>query len=313
METRTERRETEPIVDKIRRGEISVFVAVAEALPEVFRTHVVPKLGLFETLNLAKVNKSYNAAVWSVEAVRSLDEKAKDFAKLHSKTLSCPPLHVMVLLNNLNGLRALLSAGVDLEQRDYTRATYTALLFAVHHKKSQTCPKYEDVKLLLEAGADVNARMEWATCSYGGPTCLYRAIMDGNNAMLSLLLEAGADVDMKICIPAGTPPRDNWLNALQLCCNCNHSSPETVKLLLDAGVDPNSKDPFGYTPLHEIISLGRERVGVDEAVKIVELLLEAGADPHVLDTFGRTPLVIAGDVLKAGDQEMIDLLREAMK
>ena len=87
-----------------------------------------------------------------------------------------------------------------------------------------------------------------------------------------------------------------------------------MKLLLDAGVDPNSKDPFGYTPLHEIIiGLGRERVGVDEAVKIVKLLLEAGADPHVLDTFGRTPLVIARAVLKAGDQEMIDLLREAMK
>ena len=37
---------TEPIVDKIRRGEVSVFVAVAEEMPEVFRTHVVPKLGL---------------------------------------------------------------------------------------------------------------------------------------------------------------------------------------------------------------------------------------------------------------------------
>jgi ankyrin repeat protein len=138
--------------------------------------------------------------------------------------------------------------------------------------------------------------------------------MDGNNAMLSLLLEAGADVDMKICIRAGTPPRDNWLNALQLCCSYNHSSPETVKLLLDAGVDPNSKDPYGYTPLHRIIiMLGRERVSVDEAVKIVKLLREAGADPHVLDTFGRTPLVTAEAVLKAGDQEMIDLLREAMK
>ena len=310
METRRKRRETEPIVDKIRRGEISVFVAVAEALPEVFRTHVVPKLGLVETLDLAKVNKFYNAAVWSVEAVRSLDEKAKDFAKLHSKTLSCPPLHVMVLLNNLNGLRALLSAGVDLEQREYTpgRASCTALLRAVHHSKP------EAVKLLLEAGADVNARIRWSIGSDGGPTCLYRAIMVGNNAMLSLLLEAGADVDMKICLPAGTPPRDNWLNALQLCCNCNHSSPETVKLLLDAGVDPNSKDPYGYTPLHEIIiGLGRERVVVDEAVKIVKLLLEAGADPHVLDTFGRTPLVIARPVLKAGVQEIIDLLREAMK
>ena len=77
METRSKRRETEPIVEKIRRGEVSVFVAVAEELPEVFRTHVVRKLGLVETLTLAQVNKFYNAAVWSVEAVRSLDEKAE--------------------------------------------------------------------------------------------------------------------------------------------------------------------------------------------------------------------------------------------
>ena len=57
METRSKRRKTEPIVDKIRRGEISVFVAVAEELPEVFRTHVVPKLGWEETFDLAQVNK----------------------------------------------------------------------------------------------------------------------------------------------------------------------------------------------------------------------------------------------------------------
>jgi ankyrin repeat protein len=316
METRSKRRKTEPIVDKIRRGEISVFVAVAEALPEVFRTHVVPKLGLLETLNLAQVNKFYNAAVWSVEAVRSLDEKAKDYAKLYSKTLACPPLHMMVLFINLNGLRALLSAGVDLEQRENTpgHATCTALLFAMHHKKSKTCQKHEAVKLLLEAGADINARIGWSIGSDGGPTCLYKAIMDGDKAMLSLLLEAGADVDMKICMHAGTFPRDNWLNALHFCCCSTRPSAETVKLLLDAGVDPNSKDTYGYTPLHTIImNLRRERVGVDEAVKIVKLLLEAGADPHVLDTFGRTALVTAEAVLKAGDQEMIDLLREAMK
>ena len=141
METRTERRETEPVVDKIRRGEISVFVAVAEELPEVFRTHVVRKLGLVETLNLAKVNKFYNAAVWSVEAVRSLDEKAEDYCKITDETSAWPPLHVMVMSNNLNGLRALLSAGVDLEQREYTPGT--ALLFAVHHSNP------EAVKLLL--------------------------------------------------------------------------------------------------------------------------------------------------------------------
>ena len=71
-----------------------MFVAVAEELPEVFRTHVVRKLGLLETLRLAQVNKFYNAAVWSVEAVRSLDEKAKDYAKLHSLTSIYPPLHI---------------------------------------------------------------------------------------------------------------------------------------------------------------------------------------------------------------------------
>ena len=77
METRSKRRETEPIVDKIRRGEISVFVAVAEELPEVFRTHVVAKLDLISTLRLAQVNKYYNAAVWSVEAMESMDKKQK--------------------------------------------------------------------------------------------------------------------------------------------------------------------------------------------------------------------------------------------
>ena len=117
METRTERRETEPVVEKIRRGEISVFVAVAEELPEVFRTHVVSKLGLFETLDLAHVNKFYNAAVWSVEAVRSLDEKAKDYAKLHSKTSVCSPLHHCSRFNNVKAIKALISSGADLEER----------------------------------------------------------------------------------------------------------------------------------------------------------------------------------------------------
>ena len=114
METR---RKTEPIVDKIRRGEVSVFVAVAEELPEVFRTHVVPQLGLLETLILAQVNKSYNAAVWSVEAVRSLDEKAEDYAKLRSMTSACPPLLMCSQCNNVKAIKALISSGADLEER----------------------------------------------------------------------------------------------------------------------------------------------------------------------------------------------------
>ena len=113
---------TEPIIDKIRRGEVSVFVAVAEEMPEVFRTHVVRKLGLLDTLELAHVNKFYNAAVWSVEAVRSLDEKAKDYAKLHSSTSVFPPLHACSATNNVKAIKALISSGADLEERSKERA-----------------------------------------------------------------------------------------------------------------------------------------------------------------------------------------------
>mmetsp|Transcript_10449 Transcript_10449/g.45396 ORF Transcript_10449/g.45396 Transcript_10449/m.45396 type:complete len:171 (-) Transcript_10449:256-768(-) len=107
METRSKRSKTEPIVEKIRRGEISVFVAVAEELPEVFRTHVVPKLGMVETLGLACVNKSYNAAVWSVEALRSLDEKAKDYPKPHDMSSIHQPLHICSLFNNVKAITLL--------------------------------------------------------------------------------------------------------------------------------------------------------------------------------------------------------------
>jgi len=77
METRSKRRKTEPVADKIRRGEISVVVAIAEELPDVFIAEILPKLDWRATLNLAQVSKWYNDAVWSVDGVRSMKAKMK--------------------------------------------------------------------------------------------------------------------------------------------------------------------------------------------------------------------------------------------
>ena len=77
METRSKRRKTEPVADKIRRGEISVVVAIAEELPDVFIAEILPKLDGRTTLNLAQVSKWYNDAVWSVDGVRSMKAKIK--------------------------------------------------------------------------------------------------------------------------------------------------------------------------------------------------------------------------------------------
>jgi ankyrin repeat protein len=305
METRSK---TEPIVDKIRRGEISVFVAVAEELPEVFRTHVVRKLELLETLRLAIVNKSYNAAVWSVEAVRSLDEKAEDYAKLHSMTSLGPPLHVCSVSNNVKAIKALISSGADLEEgsREKAKPSPHGLITALHVAAFRN--NFEATKLLLEAGADVNSRAQLPKPNRGA-TPLFFAVCSlsasASPKLVSLLLEAGADVNLKVAVDNGDGLGLNFETVLGYYTGrIDAANAEVVKILLDAGADPNGTDTnFGAAPLHH--------AGLcdDEEVKIGKLLLEYGADPLLTDKEGKTPLELAKEYSE--DQDLIDLLTEA--
>jgi Ankyrin repeats (3 copies) len=63
---------------------------------------------------------------------------------------------------------------------------------------------------------------------------------------------------------------------------------EAVKLLLvTAGFEPDSKNPFGRTPLSYAAKKGH--------TNIVEPLLSAGAEPDTSSRFSRTPLSYAGE------------------
>jgi ankyrin repeat protein len=84
---------------------------------------------------------------------------------------------------------------------------------------------------------------------------------------------------------------------------CIHARADVVKILLDAGADPNCQDTlFDQAPLHNVVC-------VYEVVKIGKLLLEYGADPLLTDKDGETPLDIVKELSK--DQDLIDLLTEA--
>jgi len=279
MESPNERGDIDPIIDKIRRGEISVIEAVAEELPDVCRTHVVPKLCLKDTLDLARVNKSFYEAVWSAEGFESIQKKCT--------------IWYLLKTNNTRGLRAYIRAGVDLEQTIQTprtpRPTDTfegtrPLHLAIMLRHS------ECTVLLIEAGCDVNVGIRHDRAN---PLCM--ALMASTfidvTAIVSALVEAGADVNARCT--ALDPSESSFagytplgLTVIGIQGDYVDDLYEIPKILLDAGADPNATSNCGNTALHLVV-----QGAADE--KMVKLLLDAGADTSLRNDAGRTPLELA--------------------
>ena len=239
METRSKRGKTEPVADKIRRGEISVVVALAEELPDVLIAEILPKLGLFDTLNLAQVSKWYNDAVWSVDGVRSL--KAKMEAARPDYNFG--PLNWAAYYGNLPAVRALLKSGVDVDT-DLVKG-YTPLHCAAEHGHTPV------VKVLIEAGADVDKE------AYRGFTSLHHAAVTGHAPVIKELIKAGADVNTTD--DDGTAP---------LHFAVHNRDEDCAALLLAHGADVHKTDYAGRTPMR--IAMQREHE------KMIEMLKQAG-------------------------------------
>jgi ankyrin repeat protein len=169
------------------------------------------------------------------------------------------------------------------------------------------------VKLLLEVGADVDAR------TMTGNTPLFGAAAAGLDNTL-LLLDHGADPN----IPSqnGTTPlmvarttEVVWLlvakgariNARSkrgetaLAAAAGRGDDESVKLLLSKGADVNAADYRGYTPLMHAAQYDRD------APDVIRLLLAYGADANVTAE-GQTAASVAA---RRGDTALACLLREA--
>lgn len=162
-------------------------------------------------------------------------------------------------------VRDALKNGAELNSRNH--AGYTPLTAAVENNRIET------VRLLIDAGADVNMKYTDSRYPENDSTPLIFALNAGNNEMIRLLLEAGAGHDED-----GSCTEDALICAVAL-------GAETLRAMLDAGADPDKPADDGSTAL-----MFAARTS---SVDILRILIEAGADVDARTEDSFTPLMAA--------------------
>jgi ankyrin repeat protein len=168
----------------------------------------------------------------------------------------------------------------------------------------------EFIKLLLDKGADVNARvcgpqskppacsgdstetrtnftMQWLFEE--GATAFLRAAQSGDIPLMKLLLSRGADPHIFTAhnvTPLAVASGIGWVEGVTFEWS-EADSTEAVKMCLGLGIDPNVADDEGRTALHGAAHKGRTGV--------IQLLVDAGAKLDVRDGGSRD--TVNGDLV----------------
>jgi ankyrin repeat protein len=260
----------------------------------------------------------YAARDGRLEAARLLVEGGADLERGEANGIR--PLLMAVLNNHLDVARLLLQHKANVNADDFWGRT--PLWAAVEYRnldmnnRDQDSPKdngvdrapiLEFIRVLLDAGADVNARtrevppsrrwlyslgdVSWV--DFTGQTPFLRAALSGDTSTMKLLLARGADPNLATL--AGTTPLMaaagvNWVVA-QTYTESPQALLDAVNLCLELGADVNATNSMGLTAL-----LGAANRGSNE---IIERLVERGARLDVKDKEGRSALRWAEGVFLA--------------
>ena len=149
----------------------------------------------------------------------------------------------------------------------------------------------EFIELLLDRGADMNARAKDSTetrtvftnqwLDEEGATAFLRASQSSDLELMRLLLSRGADPTINTTLnvtPLQVAAGISWVEGITFEWS-EEANIEAVKLLLELGIDPNIQADTGRTALHGAAHKGRSEV--------VQILVDHGADLSVRD-YGNT-------------------------
>lgn len=166
------------------------------------------------------------------------------------------------MLGDADAVARFIGIGTPVDSRD--RDGRTALLLATH------ADHVEVARILIDAGADVNAKNSIADSPY-----LYAAA-EGRLEILAMTLARGADLGST-----------NRYGGTGLIPAAHHGHVEAVYMLLKTRIDIDHVNRLGWTALLEAVILGD---GGPAYVEIVEALVNAGARTSIADREGITPL-----------------------
>jgi len=276
-----------------------VFAHKSAAAPES------PTMSLRDAVDSANVDQVERYSYWC----RKEKNCSFSYGGLYEGTV----LHVAARAGDLRIVRPLLDAGADVDACSQSgmsplgeasgagKADVVAELLHRGANADGKCTVGSEFPLRIAANAAVARELIRAGASIdksdrNGGTALYSAAEWRRTDVVALLLEHGAAVEP----PGGGPA----VSALHRAVMGTDGDPAgTVRLLLEAGADPNrrfdhlTRGAHGQTPLLEAVTR--------DEVEIARLLVRAGADVNASTAEGRTPIVVAQS------PEMIEVLLAA--
>jgi uncharacterized protein len=218
--------------------------------------------------------------------------------------------------NNVNLFKLFIAAGADIETTSIVSIGTTPLISAIDFGSN------EIFDFLISSGANINA------VTSEGMTPIIRSLAHERDYMIETLLKLGVDTSKRsqssnsLLSPSAltysimTKNLDYFKKALTLGATLpeitdigmtllHHSvtadAIEIAKYLIDQGMDVNSADVYGRTPLHMVIE------NLDDASLIMaQLLINSGADLNQYPDGDELPLLYYG--ILNGNPQLIDLL-----